>query len=309
MLRSGAADFGWKQGFALRQGLIWASASLAVALIGPFGTHDSLASLPRLLVWAGLIALGLVLREGLGRVIRRSGLGRGWTADMIVAVLLAVGLGPMIWAVSHRFAVTAGGSPPALIEVMLVVLAICCCIIALRMHLAPRWAAAGALRAGHAAPVPSIGSVRAAPQPDAPLRPDFLNRMDRHLPGAMIRVSADDHYLHVHTEAGAARLFMRFRDALVELETLPGFRIHRSHWVAAHAVLRLRSEGRRHVVDLCDGTSLPVSQAYLRGLRAAGLSDQRGIGSRTGDAPIRIASAPWPINPDSSGQSENRPPV
>lgn len=306
MLRSGVAHFGWKQGFALRQGMAWASASLAVALIGPFGTHDSLAALQRLLVWAGIIALGLVLREGFGRVIRRSGLGRGLLADMIVAMLLAVGLGPMIWAVSHRFAVAAGSPPPALIEVVLVVLAVCCCIIALRLHLPSRWPVARPVRAQRNAP---DGSDRPAPEPDTRRRPDFLNRTDRHLPGAVIRVSADDHYLHVQTEAGAARLFMRFRDALVELEALPGFRIHRSHWVAAHAVLRLRSEGRRHVMDLIDGTSLPVSQAYLGPLSAVGLLDPRGMGSRTGDAPIKIASAPWPINADSSGPSENRPPV
>jgi hypothetical protein len=304
MVRVGGAGFGWKRGFGLRQGLAWASASLAVALMGPFGTHESLAALPRLLVWAAIIALGLVLREGFGQVIRRSRLGRGLAAQMIAAVLLAISLGPMIWAICRHCAAVAGGPPPALIEVVLVVLAVCCAIIALRRQLAPRWAVTGA--AGDASPG---GSGRAAPKPDAPMRPDFLNRMDRHLPGAVIRVSADDHYLHVHTEAGAARLFMRFRDAMVELDALPGFRIHRSHWVAAHAVLRLRVEGRRHVLDLCDGTSLPVSQAYLGRLRAAGLADQRGIGNRTGDAPIRIASAPWPINPDSSGPSENRPPV
>lgn len=305
MVRVGGAGFGWKRGFALRQGLAWASASLAVALIGPFGTHESLSALPRLLVWAAIIALGLVLREGFGRVIRRSGLGRGLAAQMIAVVLLAMSLGPVIWAISHRFAVAAGGPPPALIEVVLVVLAVCCAIIALRMHLAPRWAVAGGL----STPAAPGGLGRAAPRSAPPMRPDFLNRMDRHLPGAVIRVSADDHYLHVHTEAGAARLFMRFRDAMVELDALPGFRIHRSHWVAAHAVLRLRVEGRRHVLDLCDGTSLPVSQAYLGRLRAAGLADQRGMGSLTGDAPIRIASAPWPIKPDSSGPSENRPPV
>jgi hypothetical protein len=133
--------------------------------------------------------------------------------------------------------------------------------------------------------------------------------VDQYVPGDLLRVSADDHYLHVHTEAAEARVFMRFRDALLELAHLPGFQIHRSHWVAAHAVLRVRAEGRRFVMDLCDGTVLPVSQSYLEPLRIAGLYDPRGMGSMMGGVPSKIAVAAGPISSDSSGRSQNSPPV
>jgi DNA-binding LytR/AlgR family response regulator len=66
---------------------------------------------------------------------------------------------------------------------------------------------------------------------------------------------------------------MRFRDALAQLDDMPGYRIHRSHWVAAPWLKRVRSEGRRYVAELNCGTELPVSRAYLDDLRRDGYLD------------------------------------
>ena len=67
------------------------------------------------------------------------------------------------------------------------------------------------------------------------------------LPGNLRRVSANNHHLHVFTEHVArGGWLMRFPASMVELESLRGYRIHRSHWVAQEALVAIRVDGRRH---------------------------------------------------------------
>ncbi|QOL82157.1 LytTR family DNA-binding domain-containing protein [Pseudooceanicola spongiae] len=110
-----------------------------------------------------------------------------------------------------------------------------------------------------------------APQPGV----TFLKRLPVDLGRALIRVSALDHYVEVQTSAGTTLLLMRFADALEELEGCPGHRIHRSHWVAAGAIRRLLRQERAMMVELEDGTRLPVSRSQQSEMRATGLPLER----------------------------------
>jgi hypothetical protein len=103
----------------------------------------------------------------------------------------------------------------------------------------------------------------------------FLKRLPVDLGRALIRVSALDHYVEVQTSAGTTLLLMRFADALEELEGCPGHRIHRSHWVAAGAIRRLLRQDRAMMVELEDGTRLPVSRSQQSEMRATGLPLER----------------------------------
>ncbi|HEX8193538.1 MAG TPA: LytTR family DNA-binding domain-containing protein [Allosphingosinicella sp.] len=69
-------------------------------------------------------------------------------------------------------------------------------------------------------------------------------------------LEAEDHYVRVHTDAGAALLRMRLRDAVDALGEAGGLRPHRSWWVAADAVAAL---GRTSLTLAC-GAEVPNSR-------------------------------------------------
>ncbi|MCM5557276.1 LytTR family DNA-binding domain-containing protein [Pleomorphomonas sp. JP5] len=99
----------------------------------------------------------------------------------------------------------------------------------------------------------------------------FLRRLPPRLGTDLTRVSVYDHYVEAHTRRGHELILIRFSDALAELEGGDGLQIHRSHWVANGAVRCLmRSESRSLLVELDDGTRLPVSRSREAAVRAAG---------------------------------------
>jgi DNA-binding LytR/AlgR family response regulator len=99
----------------------------------------------------------------------------------------------------------------------------------------------------------------------------FLERLPAKLRGAVLyAVSAEDHYLRLHTSKGSDLILMRLADAIGELEGLEGAQTHRSWWVAREAVESARREGERIVLVLKGGTEAPVSRPNLRPLREAG---------------------------------------
>ncbi|WP_439136677.1 LytTR family DNA-binding domain-containing protein [Roseicyclus sp.] len=284
--------------------LLWLLGSVALGLLGPYGTWVLLPLVWRLSFWAAILIAAVTVAGGaafLSRLVlpRRPFLGL-WLEGGLTALIL----GPMIWSLCC----VLPHADPALVpppgKIMLAVFAVWLCVLLLR----------GLPRRAPPPPAALVARDRQVARTDIETvpnitRPAFLARSDLDLPGAVMRVSAADHYLEIQTTQSTGRMIMRFRDAMPDLEELAGFRIHRSHWVAAEAVLRVRAEGRRHVMDLIDGTVLPVSQAYLEPLRAVGLLDHRGMGKRMGEGPSKIASASLAIKPDSSGRSQNNPPV
>lgn len=99
----------------------------------------------------------------------------------------------------------------------------------------------------------------------------FLDRLPAKLKGAALyAVSAEDHYLRLHTSKGSDLILMRLSDAIAELEGLEGAQTHRSWWVAKDAVEGARREGERVVLRLKGGAEAPVSRPNVRPLREAG---------------------------------------
>jgi hypothetical protein len=75
-------------------------------------------------------------------------------------------------------------------------------------------------------------------------------------------LEAEDHYVRVHTDAGAALLRMRLRDAVDALGDAGGLRPHRSWWVAEAAVAGLG----RTSLTLASGAQVPISRRARRAL-------------------------------------------
>jgi hypothetical protein len=80
-------------------------------------------------------------------------------------------------------------------------------------------------------------------------------------------ISADEHYVHIHTAQGRAMLRGRISDIEAVLPDAWGRRVHRSHWVAARSVRGLRRGRESWTLLLEDGTEVPVARARRDAVR------------------------------------------
>ena len=101
-------------------------------------------------------------------------------------------------------------------------------------------------------------------------RPRLFERLSDDLGEELIRMSVQDHFVHVHLVGGYERLRMRFGDAVQEVKGVSGMQVHRSHWVAEDAVEGYVQVGGRVSLCLSDGSEVPVSRNYRQHVEDAG---------------------------------------
>ena len=98
-------------------------------------------------------------------------------------------------------------------------------------------------------------------------------RLVRRLPlgkrGRLLALSAEQHYVRIYTDAGSDLVLMAFSEAIDPLPPSSGMRIHRSHWVSSEAVRAIKANGSSLVVELANGTELPVSRSFSGAVREA----------------------------------------
>jgi hypothetical protein len=112
-----------------------------------------------------------------------------------------------------------------------------------------------------AAARPLRPAVPAAPEPEpGPSR--LAARLGLRAGAEPWHITVDDHDVEVRASDGSRhRALMRFADAVAETGAVAGAVVHRSHWVADLAVLRVERAGGRRVLVLRDGTEVPVSRS------------------------------------------------
>ncbi|MDZ4762597.1 MAG: LytTR family DNA-binding domain-containing protein [Alphaproteobacteria bacterium] len=104
-----------------------------------------------------------------------------------------------------------------------------------------------------------------------PAAPPFVDRLPARLRTAEIHaVSAEDHYLRVHTSAGQELILMRLADAIRELAGVDGLQTHRSWWVAKAGVAETAQANGRVALKLKSGVEAPVSRTFVQSVRDAG---------------------------------------
>jgi len=98
----------------------------------------------------------------------------------------------------------------------------------------------------------------------AAIRPGtgFFSRLPDAIGTDLVCLKMEDHYVRVIARGGEALVLMRLRDAIAELDGLPGLRVHRSWWVAADKIVKLSKSGRRVELLMVDGLRIPVSESY-----------------------------------------------
>lgn len=88
----------------------------------------------------------------------------------------------------------------------------------------------------------------------------------------IVSMHAEDHYIRVVTDKGAALILMRLRDAITAMDVASGMQVHRSHWIATASSPVLKRQNGKHILELNDGRTVPVSRHYLRAVRASFLA-------------------------------------
>lgn len=216
---------------------------------------DELPMLTRLIYWVPLMLGGALLGHGMALLVARIPQARvnDWAFGAVLSLLLAAPATFVVWGYTSL----VFGRPMPLANLPFLfgsVLVMCCAMTALMML------------------VNRPGRVTHAPAPGAPAPAvRFMERLPAKLKGAAIyAVSAEDHYLRVHTSKGSDLILMRLADAISELEGLEGAQTHRSWWVAREAVESVRRDGDRVVLVLKGGAEAPVSRPNVRPLKQAG---------------------------------------
>ena len=97
----------------------------------------------------------------------------------------------------------------------------------------------------------------------------LLERLPVGVRGPLLHLRMQDHYVEVHTDRGSELVLLRFSDALKELGGTEGMQVHRSHWIARHALKKITRRGSRTFAHLSNGSEVPVSRSYAKSLREA----------------------------------------
>ena len=90
-------------------------------------------------------------------------------------------------------------------------------------------------------------------------REAFLSDIPKSLGTNLIAISSDLHYLHIHTELGHCMKLgslQRAADALGE----DGILVHRAHWVARHAIVKIVKDGKQWYCLLTNDLKIPISR-------------------------------------------------
>lgn len=234
----------------------WASTSVVVALAGPFGTFGARPFWWGLSYWASLIGVAIVLAVCI-RVFFRffvHGL-KAWVEDVAVAVILSLVFGPMVLLINRSLTAEQAPGGLGVVLCIAVVFVVAISTIALRHALI------------------NGSNVQAEAEQDR-----LLQRLDVAADVRIKAVSSDNHHVMILTNDGQShRLLMRLRDAIDEIDREVGFCIHRSHWVATHAIERLHQRGSKESVELSCGAHLPVGPKYRNNLVQSGHITDEGM--------------------------------
>ncbi len=248
----------------------WAGTTLLFAASGPFGSYVDFDFGQRLILWglclAKCFAIAVAVRCVIWATLRHHGT---LVATLATVVLIVPGVTLPVHAVARQVAGSVGVHGPHLVEIAVFSFVIAAAMTGLRFVAEKP---VPEPPEDHAATVVQGVEATAGPADDAAVQP-VAGRLVQRLPEALhapvVRLSVNDHYVEIETEAGTGRLLMRFSDALDELGAQPGMRIHRSHWVAETAVAGVERSGTRMDVRLRDGRRLPVSRANQKAVLAA----------------------------------------
>lgn len=241
------------------QGVVLVCLIALFAFTGPFGTYDTLGPLGRVAYWSVALGVNWLVCASVNMLTLRAMARASWPRRAFAVaganVLAAVPGTGVVFTAETLFRpgyLDSGLLPTAYLSVVVVMLAISGLVLVVSRAWRPGSAAV--------ADVTGAGAER------------FLDRLPEKVGRDIVCLSMADHYVEVFTTEGSTLILMRFADALSELESADGLRVHRSHWVSRGHVTGATRRNGRTILVLTGGREVPVSRGYLADVRAAGLA-------------------------------------
>lgn len=235
-------------------------------MMGPFGTYTTMEAVPRLMYWASINIVSIVVAFLVRLVIA------DWLPPMsrnlqeaLMPFLFSLVFTPFLQFVNHDLLRWQANTQMSTLGLFVFNALVAATILVVR-----RWLGFAFLVG--MTPGPEASGAAVMPGGAAPQRPRFQARLAG-ATGRVMRLTVDDHYVIAFCDDGTEhRVLMRFADAVAEMEGQDGFYTHRSHWVSAHAARRgMRMDGR-DMLELVDGSLVPVSRTYRPVLDARGFA-------------------------------------
>jgi hypothetical protein len=90
-------------------------------------------------------------------------------------------------------------------------------------------------------------------------RAAFISRLPKALGTNVIAISSDLHYLHVYTDLGRCMILGSLQQAADSMGDL-GLRVHRTHWVARRAIVKIVKNGHQWYCLLSNDLKIPISR-------------------------------------------------
>ena len=231
------------------------------ATLGPFGTFDRGVFVLRLVYWAVAILVSVGIASFCIAVVKRiaPNLKRLWREMVLCSAMTAL-FTPFLYYWTDFLLSDGLSETPSMIWLAPNVFAICALVSALR-HAVPFWAFHD-----------FVEDTDSDTEPEQVFVPRLLERFDMDLRAPVQRLSVAGHKVQVVTTSGEQEIRMRFADAVHEMEGVPGFCSHRSHWVAESAIdiVRIGEKGRPELI-LKNGDVVPVSKNHEEKLAERGL--------------------------------------
>lgn len=220
-----------------------------LAIIKPYGLYDGVSFLKGWLYWAGFMGVGSVLIRLSLHIFKQRLRTTHW---LVASGLKTLIITPFIFGIILvSFYLKQAPIPSAFWPVIFGQIFI--------MSLAITALAGFILKA------------RVSEGVDAPTKTFMQNLPIKYRTAELYAISAEDHYLRVHTSNGGPLILMRFKDALAELSPVQGVQTHRSWWVSVAGVADTRREKGRLSLVLKSGVSAPVSRTYMADVKEKGL--------------------------------------
>ncbi|MEC7762482.1 MAG: LytTR family DNA-binding domain-containing protein [Pseudomonadota bacterium] len=233
-----------------------------LGLAGPFGTDDVMRTLPRLIYWVAVAAIGFFAGSSTATLVAETLRGRGvgmWPAVVVAGAVAGVVNFALLAAINTAVFGPAFIETNALLilaaNVVVISIIIAAAYVSIQRHVT---AAEG-------------DAMKGAPGGAAPEPPRLLARMPLEKRGRLIAISVQDHYVEVVTDKGAELILLRLGDAMEETGHVGGMQVHRSHWIATGEVVAAKRDGARAILTMSDGRDIPVSRTYVPAVKEAGL--------------------------------------
>lgn len=100
-------------------------------------------------------------------------------------------------------------------------------------------------------------------------QPRLLERLKAGQDAEILALVAEDHYTRVLMPDRNELIYLRFSDAIRDMDDYSGLQVHRSYWVSLSAAKSYAEKGHRAFLTLSNGETIPVSRSFRVAVRNA----------------------------------------